>query len=298
MPPTGAVSSEAVGESEHPSSGDAWVNGIRLHYYRTGGAGPTLILLHGITDSGRCWPRPVRHLRDQYDLVMVDARGHGLSEAPDRGYSFQDHAADLMGLIQVLGLRRPVLVGHSMGAVTALVAAAQAPGEIGALVLEDPPLADPEGASLEPETWREEARARILKERGQPLAELIAERRAESPNWSDDELAPWAEAKHQVSPQVAEIAFSLPVVWRPLMRRIDCPILLLTADPKAGACVTPEIAREAASWWRDGRTVSIQGAGHNIRRDQFANYMAALTAFLADVGARQGQPQAPGGAEG
>jgi pimeloyl-ACP methyl ester carboxylesterase len=172
-----------------------------------------------------------------------------------------------------------------MGAITAILVAAELPEGIRALILEDPPLRTRGHLPTEetPESWLEEARARIAKERGQTLAELIADRRAESPKWSEDELVPWAEAKRQVSPNIVEIAFSLYIPWRSLIRRIDCPILLLTADPGAGAHVTPEMAEEVASLWRDGRVVQIKDAGHNIRREQFERYMASVTAFLAEV---------------
>ena len=265
-------------------SGDVRANGINIHYYRTGGAKPPMVLLHGITDSGLCWPRLVRNLGDVYDLVMVDARGHGRSDAPDTGYSFADHAADLLDVLDALKLHRPVLVGHSMGAMTAIVAAAESPGRMRALILEDPPLSVLGASQPEPVLWREEARARILRERGQTLAELISERHAQSPNWSQDQLLYWAEAKHQVSPSVAELAFALDLQWRPLIRRIDCPTLLLIANPDAGARVSPGIAVEVSSLCRSVRVVHIQEAGHNIRRDQFERYLATVTAFLAEVG--------------
>ena len=68
------------------------------------------------------------------------------------------------------------------------------------------------------------------------------------------------------------------------MRRIDCPILLLTGDPDVGAHISPEVAAEVSLLCRDGRIVHIQNAGHNIRRDQFERYLATVTAFLAEVG--------------
>jgi pimeloyl-ACP methyl ester carboxylesterase len=153
------------------------------------------------------------------------------------------------------------------------------------LILEDPPLSAQGDPPFDPKLWREEARARILKERGQTLKELIAERRAQSPNWSQDQLLHWAEAKRQVSPHVAEMAFSLPLRWRSPMRRIDCPILLLTGESDAGAHISPKVAEEVSLLCRDGRVVHIQNAGHNIRRDQFERYLATVTAFLAEVGA-------------
>jgi N-formylmaleamate deformylase len=275
----------SMGKMEPWASDDVSTNGIKIHYYRTGGGRPPLVLLHGITDSGLCWPRVVQHLARHYDMVMVDARGHGLSDAPDTGYSFQDHAADVIGLIQTLELTRLVLIGHSMGAMTAIVVAANMPDLVRAIILEDPPfrashaeLSREEKAALMVE-WR----TKIIESRGKTRAALIAARRAESPSWAEDELAPWAEAKLQVDPKVAELALAPRLPWQALIRRVICPILLITGDPEAGAVVTPEVAGEAAKLWPRGEVAYIDHAGHNIRRDQFNRYMASVTAFLAAI---------------
>ena len=102
---------------------DVLANGIRLHYHRSGGDKPPLVLAHGITDSGQCWPLVSEALTPRYDVIAVDARGHGKSEKPDTGYSREEHAADVAGLIETLGLVRPAVMGHSMGAGTASVLA-------------------------------------------------------------------------------------------------------------------------------------------------------------------------------
>src|SRR5882672_8468662 len=68
-------------------SGDIVANGLRIHYSRTGGDKPALVLSHGATDSGLCWTRVARALEADYDVILPDARGHGLSDAPPSGYS-------------------------------------------------------------------------------------------------------------------------------------------------------------------------------------------------------------------
>src|SRR5690242_13485221 len=95
-------------------SGHVEANGIRLHYTRTGGDRPPLVLAHGFSDDGLCWTPVVAVLAPDYDVIMVDARGHGLSDAPAHGYGSAEHAADLAGAIGALGLRRPAVLGHSM----------------------------------------------------------------------------------------------------------------------------------------------------------------------------------------
>ncbi len=71
-------------------------NDIRIHYQRTGGSKPPLLLLHGLTGSGACWIPLARVLRRDYDVVMPDARGHGNSSTPSDGYRYEDHAGDVV----------------------------------------------------------------------------------------------------------------------------------------------------------------------------------------------------------
>src|ERR1700719_2990387 len=119
-------------------SGDVGANGIRLHYYRTGGDKPPIVLSHGATDDGLCWTRVARALEADYDVIMPDARGHGLSEAPEEGYTAQARAADLAGLIGALELQKPAVGGHSMGAMTTFYLAATRPALVRCAILEDP----------------------------------------------------------------------------------------------------------------------------------------------------------------
>src|SRR5260370_12772927 len=98
-------------------------NGVNIRFLRTGGCKPPVVLLHGLTGNGACWIPLARALEGEYDVVMPDARGHGNSSTPLNGYRYEDHASDVAGLIQGLGLSTPVLLGHSMGGITAAVIA-------------------------------------------------------------------------------------------------------------------------------------------------------------------------------
>ena len=118
-------------------------NGINIHYLRTGGSKPPLVLLHGLTGSGACWIPLARSLEGEYDVVMPDARGHGNSSTPVGGYRYEDHANDVVGLIHGLGLAAPVLLGHSMGGMIAAVVGSQLAAGIRGLILADPTFLSP-----------------------------------------------------------------------------------------------------------------------------------------------------------
>lgn len=265
------------------SSGDVIANGIKLHYHRTGGDKPPVVLLHGITDNGLCWTRLARALEAGYDLIMLDARGHGLSDAPEAGYTPDDHAGDVAGLIQALGLGRPVVIGHSMGAGTAAATAANYPERVGAVVLEDPPWWAKPPISGDVHAELEEWRAGIVANKAKSVEELVALCRTQNPTWDEAEWLPWAESKRQVSPRVVGYMGGRLRPWQEVARRITCPVLLVTANPEAGAIVTPELAQEAADLMVDCRVVHIAGAGHNIRREQFQAYVGAVSEFLRQV---------------
>src|SRR5919202_2321311 len=87
-------------------SGDVEANGLRLHYTRTGGAKPPVVLAHGFSDDGLCWTPVAEALEAEYDVIMADARGHGQSEAPEHGYDPLTLATDLYGLIAALKLEK------------------------------------------------------------------------------------------------------------------------------------------------------------------------------------------------
>jgi len=95
-------------------------SGVRLHYQRSGEGDP-LVLIHGLTGNLAVWHLHIAPaLRDDFDVVTYDLRGHGYSDMPPSGYSADDMAGDLRHLLDALDIERAVLVGHSFGADVAL----------------------------------------------------------------------------------------------------------------------------------------------------------------------------------
>lgn len=263
--------------------GRALANGIEQHYWRAGG-GPPVLLLHGLTDSGACWARLARELVADYDLIMPDARGHGRSAAPDAGYSPEDRAADVVALIDALGLDRPVLVGHSMGGLTAALVAADAPGRIGGAILEDPSFLTPEEwADPQRQTWP----AQHARDQALGAAELVARGRAEHPHWPDDVLAPWAEAKGATSVKAFDW-LGLPATdFRAVVARIAVPTLLVTSETALGARVSAAVADELRAASPLLRVAHVAGAGHCIRYDRPEEFAGLVRGFLAERAAER-----------
>ena len=98
------------------------------------GTGPAVVLLHGLTATRRYVMHGSRLLaREGFRLVSYDARGHGESE-PGDGYEYSDLASDLLSVMDSRGIDRAVLVGHSMGAATAVRVALERPELVRGLV--------------------------------------------------------------------------------------------------------------------------------------------------------------------
>ncbi|MBC8138934.1 MAG: alpha/beta hydrolase [Fibrella sp.] len=102
-------------------------DGARIAYRETGQGAETVILLHGWADRHeRMLPLAMR-LDRRYRVIAMDLRGHGLSDRTQRGYSIPDLAEDVTELCGQLGVRKPLIVGHSLGGAIALEVAACRP---------------------------------------------------------------------------------------------------------------------------------------------------------------------------
>ncbi len=110
---------------------------VELVIWRAGSGPDPALCLHGITAQHRAFNALARHLGPTRGLVGVDLRGRGDSAKPESGYGLERHAADVIRVLDHLGLERAVIVGHSMGGFVALEAALSYPERVRALVLLD-----------------------------------------------------------------------------------------------------------------------------------------------------------------
>lgn len=265
------------------TSDNVTVNGLTLHYTRTGGNGRSLICLHGITDNGLCWTRFAQAVEAEFDVIMVDARGHGRSDAPDSGYSPAHHAADVAGLIEALGLEKPILIGHSMGAMSVAQFLVTYPDVAQCAILEDPPWVLPSLAEVVASGsrgWKEQ----LMKDQQRPVEAFVEDGRLQNPTWNEIEFPAWAESKKQVSPNVFSFMSGTSMgIWTEWVPQFKVPALLLTGENELGAIIPPNVAEQAASLSPSLQAVQIPKAGHSIRREQFERYVEAVRGFITAV---------------
>jgi len=257
---------------------------LGIHYTRTGGAPtggekPPLILAHGFTDNGLCWTRTAQAFEDDYDVIMPDARGHGLSPLGEGDYTGERHADELAALIAELNLGRPPIVGHSMGAFNAFATAAQHPDCVRAIVLVDPPWhiePEPPDTSELHKGWRDN----VAADKQRSDSDLLARIREEGPNWHEIEITTKFDAIRQVDIRVFERLTLSRREWRDVLPEIQCPALLLWADH---GIVNEEVAAAAAELAPTLTARRIADAGHCIQRDQFDAFIGAVRDFLEEL---------------
>jgi pimeloyl-ACP methyl ester carboxylesterase len=112
-------------------------HGINIQVAIWEGAGKEILCIHGLTANCRFWDCLANVLSPHHRVIAMDLRGRGLSDKPATGYSIDSHCKDVLALMDDLGLKRPVLMGHSLGAFISLVFAARTPQRVDRLILVD-----------------------------------------------------------------------------------------------------------------------------------------------------------------
>ena len=247
-------------------------------------SGPTLILLHGLSDSGACWPDAVRRWMPRYRILTVDARGHGRSPrwTADQlkagvGETLRD---DVITLLEGLGhpvAKKPVLIGHSMGGGTAVAVAATRPDLVRAVVLEDPAIHH-RGAIETADLGRE--RVEEVQSFMDDIAGATARERTGERAWQEIEVTPWAEAKRRTDVNLLATGIAaLTTPWIDLWQRIAVPSLLVTGTDDV-IFSQPRLAEVAALGNPLIDLAVIDEAGHCVRRDNPDGYHAIVDPWL------------------
>lgn len=156
------------------------VNGIRIRYHRRG-AGPDLVLLHGMGASLDCWPPLVDLLQDRFTITALDLPGFGGSSKPAKAlYGLDEQTDRLIAFFDALGIARSYIVGNSMGGNLALWLAHRNPERVQAVAV-IAPAASPKllPLPLERLLWTSPAVARLINRRLMRWAHLRTVTKAE-----------------------------------------------------------------------------------------------------------------------
>ncbi len=222
-------------------------------------------------------------LEEKYHVVTYDHRGHGESTLPAGDVTYKELSDDLVRLINALGLSKPVLIGHSMGASTVTYLAAHHPELIGGVIVVDPPWGkatfddSPKTAKKQVTGWTRW----VSKVKETEYARAVEQCRRKNPRWSAGDCEGWVYSEKKVSLDYLRQFTSGGIRWNEFVGKISCPALLVSAER---GIVSENTARIAAGAIRNLKTVRIKGAGHSIHRDRFEEFLEAVVRFLGEMG--------------
>jgi pimeloyl-ACP methyl ester carboxylesterase len=288
------------------SDGFVYANGIRIHYYHAVPAPgkPVILAIHGVMDTGLTWASVAAKLQADYDIYMLDTRGHGLSDpftsADDRNTLLKD----VVAAAQQLGLEKPILMGHSMGGATVIRLGAEYPDLARAIIVVDAGISTPRpqggGASASrpsqpatpPPAPRPAAQNSLaITMRSTPEAmvaqnnyrfdDLVAKAHRDNPRWSMMDCQYWAVAiKRYHGPYTDELWQAMSGTMRSddALSKIQVPMIILKADAPAEA---REAQQKAASVMKNGKLVHIDNSAHNVQRDQPERAAEVIKEFVS-----------------
>jgi N-formylmaleamate deformylase len=241
------------------------------------GAGPTMILLHGIGSSGMSWLPVMVRLAESYRLIIPDLRGHGHSGHPDTGYLLPDYADDLERIVAACGEPHPIILGHSLGGLTAITWASRHPDQASAIVLEDMPLSGGPDRAPRLEEWADLAAL--------PVPEAFAHYRLHYPHWTEADCQRRAEiitSTHQAvfTEMVDQSMRGNGTDYVPYLAPIRSPVLLIHGDEESGGMVPADAAARFAALGPNFTAVRIRGGSHSLHRDSTEQFLEALRIFL------------------
>lgn len=250
-------------------------NGISIHHRIEGRKGaPRLVFLNSLGSDLRIWADVADRLRERFEILLVDKRGHGLSETTPGPYSIALLAEDLTALLDTLGWARTSIVGLSIGGLIAQHVAIHAPERVESLVLMDT------AARIgEAQTWNDRI-ASVQKDGVAAIGEAVASR------WFSDAFPTEHPARFKAWRVMLEAtpregyagacAAVRDADYRAEVPRIGAPVLAIVGD--ADKPTSPDLVKGTADLIPGARFALIEGAGHLPCLEQ----PAEVAALIAD----------------
>jgi 3-oxoadipate enol-lactonase len=253
-------------------------NGIDIHY-AISGSGPVVTLAHSLATDLTLWDGVAARLEARFTVLRFDARGHGRTSAPEGPYDFPMLVADLIGLLDALGIERTHFVGLSMGGMLGQHCALAHPERLDKLALVSTASRTPAEAQA---IWDE--RIALARRQG-----MTAHVEATLARWF---TAPYRAAHPEVMARIGALIAATPVAgyagWGAAIKTLDltdklgairAPTLVVCGADDPG---TPPAAHRAiAEAIAGARLEIIPQASHQLVIEQEEPFLRLLTDFLA-----------------
>lgn len=285
------------------------VDGVDVAWIDSGGSGPPIVLVHGLSSYMGFWSKQVEHLSATHRVLALDLPGYGASGRPDAPYTPPWFAGVVDGWMTAIGIERAVVAGHSMGGQIALTLALDHPERVEALVLSAPAGFErfsPGHAAFMKEYWHE-ARALHTTE-----VEVRTAFRTAVFNHHDDGVEHLLEERVRLG-RHPDFAGTSVAVSRSIAGMLDHPVLdrleavevpalivfgtndRMIPNPVFTGGRTRAIAETGARALPSATLVLIEGAGHTVHHDAPEHFHAAVDPFLAGLPRPTAPPVDPPG---
>jgi pimeloyl-ACP methyl ester carboxylesterase len=255
----------------------------RISYLEAGpGAGPPMVWLHGVCRRALSFRQQLEHFARNWHAYATDARGHGESARVPGKYRWVDHAGDLIDFLTARVRTPAVLVGHSLGALQTIAAAAQVPELVCAAVLEDPPLYAGERSDFDFAAFAAMERAVSA---GATVPQILAAW-PRAPWMTDGFRTDHAESLTQLDPENLRVTMDRSATHGfdvdDYLSRVHCPTLLMRADGPNPVLRVIDQAR-ASKLLANAQIRVFENCGHLIHAERPDEYALAIERFLAEI---------------
>jgi pimeloyl-ACP methyl ester carboxylesterase len=268
----------------------ATVDGIKTHYL-SAGHGPSVILLHGYTQTSRMWRPLISKLADKFTVIAPDLPGIGESDIPKDGLDMKTAAIRIHALAKSLGITKSRVVGHDIGLMVAYAYAAQFPAEVEKLVVMDAFLPGVQGWELaydNPNFWH-------FRFHG-PTPEALVQGREEiyfAYFWNDlaadkNHSLPESDRASYVAaysrPRRMRTGWAYFASWPDTAKdfaqmaqtQLTMPVLSIAGEKASAAILGPQMKLVAT----DVQVIVLKDTGHWLMEERPKETMDALIAFL------------------
>lgn len=239
------------------------VGDLRMHY-RIVGQGPPLVLIMGLSGDLTWWEPLARELEEDFQLLLFDNRGAGLTDKPDERYTIPMFASDTVGLMAGVGIPEAHIFGVSMGGMIAQEISLRYPDRVKSLVLGCTHAGGPD--FILPST---EAVQNLTMTRGKSLEEIARQNmkilfgptfQEENPEFVEALIERYVENPPPRKPFTQQFWAAVGHDCHDRIQEIRRPTLILTGD--ADALVPPENSETLRARIPGSRLVRLEGAGH------------------------------------
>lgn len=239
-----------------------------------------MLLIHGIGSSSGDFDPVIHALTEFCQPTALDLRGHGESSKPEAGYHYTDYVRDLEEAIDTLGIKRPIVLGHSLGGIIALFWAMKHPDVSKGIIIEDSPLRSGEDFRESFEGW--------LALNAMPTEAVREWYAARNPAWSDAVLDQRAKDMTRTKRAAIEELFAASMAREgldnaPDFGGITSPLLFLHGDSESGSMVHPEDLAMLPEMIPQVEILRVESAGHTIHRSHVDEWLAAVRRFVENL---------------